>query len=243
MNDATARALNALNQTFYTESAEQFAATRRAPWPGWQSLLPLVRERCPAAILDVGCGSGRFASFLLRELGAPFLYCGIDASAPLLADAERALAGLPGTRLLLADVVLAPDLHELSDERFGCVVAFGLLHHIPQEARRLALLRALAERVAPGGILALTFWDFALEPRFARKAVRDAPPELSGQLEPGDMLLRWGADGSPHLRYCHYTDAAEEARLLGDLPLAPRLAFASDGRGGRLNRYRVLERR
>jgi hypothetical protein len=45
------------------------------------------------------------------------------------------------------------------------------------------------------------------------------------------------------LRYCHHTDEAEEARLLADLPLEPRLAFVSDGRSGRLNRYRVFERR
>jgi SAM-dependent methyltransferase len=243
VNDTTARALNALNQTFYTDSAALFARTRRAPWPGWRELLPLLRGRSTATILDVGCGTGRFASFLCSALDAPFLYCGIDASAPLLADAERTLAGVPGTRLLHADLVLDAPARALPDERFDGVVAFGLLHHIPLEACRRALVLALAERVAPGGILALTFWDFAREEaRFASKAVRVAPPELEGQLEEGDVLLRWGAEGSPQLRYCHYTDEAEEARLLADLPLVPRLAFASDGRSGRLNRYRVFER-
>ncbi len=242
MNDATARALNALNRTFYTDSAALFAGTRRDPWPGWRELLPLLRERSAPAVLDVGCGTGRFASFLCSELGAPFLYCGIDASAPLLADAEQALAGIPGARLLCADLVLEAPARTLPDERFDAVVAFGLLHHIPGEVGRRALIHALAERVAPGGFLALTFWDFAREARFARKRVRETPPELEGQLEVGDVLLRWGAEGSPRLRYCHYTDAAEEARLLEGLPLAPRLAFSRDGRSNRLNRYRVFQR-
>jgi SAM-dependent methyltransferase len=242
VNDTTARALNALNQTFYTDSAALFAATRRSPWPGWRELLPLLRTRSAATILDAGCGTGRFASFLCGSLDRAFLYCGIDASAPLLADAERTLSGLPGARLLRADLVLDAPARALPEERFSVVVAFGLLHHIPQEARRRALILALAERVAPGGLLALTFWDFAGEPRFARKTVRDVPAEFDGQLEAGDVLLRWGAEGSPRLRYCHYCNDAEEARLLADLPLQPRLAFASDGRGGRLNRYRVLER-
>jgi len=244
VNDASARALNALNQRFYADSAAEFAATRSAPWPGWRNLVPLLRAGSHPGILDVGCGNGRFASFLSAALHAPFLYCGIDASAPLLALAERALADLPGARLVHADLVLEGlDSVLAAEQRFDCVAAFGLLHHIPGESRRRALLRALAERVAPGGFLALTFWDFAQEPRFEGKIVRTAPPELADGLEPGDVLLRWGeAKSPPRLRYCHHADEAEEARLLADLPLVPRLAYASDGRSGRLNRYRILER-
>ena len=242
MNDETTRALNALNQTFYRDSAELFAETRRAPWPGWRELLPLLRRVPRPSVLDVGCGNGRFASFLAAELGATFLYCGIDASAPLLALAAQAVAGIRGARLVQTDVVLDPSLSAVPDERFDWVVAFGLLHHVPGEARRRALTAALAERVAPGGFLALAFWDFAREPRFAKKAATELPPELVGQLEPGDALLRWGPEGSSSLRFCHHSDAAEEARLLADLPLQTVRSFESDGRSGRLNRYRVLQR-
>lgn len=243
MTDETARALNALNQRFYADSAAEFSATRCAPWPGWSKLVPLLRGRSHLSILDVGCGNARFARFVSDTLSAPFLYCGIDASAPLLELAKQALRGLSSARLSHADLVLDAPESSLPEERFGCVAAFGLLHHLPQEARRRALIRALAERVAPGGFLALTFWDFAGDPRFDRKR-SPPPPELEEDLEPGDVLLAWGdANTPPRLRYCHHTDEAEETRLLADLPLAPLLSYASDGRGGRLNRYRVLERR
>lgn len=242
MNETAAIALAALNRDFYRESAADFARTRSAPWTGWRELLPLLRGRPRVSILDAGCGNGRFARFLGDALGAPFLYCGIDSSAPLLALAGRALERVPGVRLLQADLVLEPLERALPDERFDLVAAFGLLHHVPGESRRRGLVRALAARVAEGGLLALTFWDFAGEPRFERKAQREIPAELSDQLEPGDVLLRWGPEGSARLRYCHHTDAAEEARLLAELPLAPRLAFSSDGATGRLNRYRVFER-
>lgn len=242
MNQTTAIALAALNRDFYRESAAEFARTRSAPWPGWHEILPLLRGRPRASILDAGCGNGRFASFLCDALGAPFLYCGIDSSAPLLALAASALAHVPGVRLLQTDLVLEPPERALPAERFDLVAAFGLLHHVPGESRRRELIRALAARVEEGGFLALTFWDFGGEPRFERKALREIPAELSGQLEPGDVLLRWGSDDSSRLRYCHHTDAAEETRLLAGLPLAPRLAFSSDGATGRLNRYRVFER-
>jgi tRNA (uracil-5-)-methyltransferase TRM9 len=249
VNDASARALNALNQIFYTDSAALFDETRRAAWPGWLEILPLLQSRvgprrAVARVLDVGCGNARFARFLESELGAPFLYCGIDASAPLLASAARSITELAGARLLRADLVLESAANLLPEETFDCVAAFGLLHHIPGESRRRALLEALAARVARGGFLAVAFWDFGHEPRLAAKDMSAAvPPEVAGALEPGDHLLRWGPEGSGRVRYCHHADDAEIDRLLDEIGLEPGLAFDADGRSGRSNRYRVQFRR
>lgn len=240
MNDVTARALNALNQSFYTHSSALFDETRRAAWPGWREILPLLRGRRIATVLDVGCGNARFARFLEAELGAPFLYCGIDASAPLLAAAAQAIVALEDSRLLRADLVLEPLARSLPDEEFDCVAAFGLLHHIPAESRRRALIETLASRVAPGGFLALAFWDFADEPRIAAKDMgASLSPEIADALEPGDHLLRWGPEGSGRLRYCHHADEAEIERLLDGIGLEPGPEFSADGRNGRSNRYRV----
>jgi SAM-dependent methyltransferase len=65
MKDETLRALNTINRVFYRDSAPSFDATRDAPWPGWQPLLPLLQglEGDPARILDLGCGNGRFPIF------------------------------------------------------------------------------------------------------------------------------------------------------------------------------------
>ena len=242
MNEATAIALNALNRDFYRESAADFARTRSAPWPGWRELPPLLEDRPGASILDAGCGNGRFASFLRDALGTPFLYCGIDSSAPLLALARRALARVPGARLLQADLVLEPPERALPDERFDLVAAFGLLHHVPGESRRRELIRALAARVAKGGFLALTFWDFAGEPRFARKALAQVPAELSGQLEPGDVLLRWGNPRTPSGSATATTPTLRKRRACSRSFHSRRGSRSrATAATGRLNRYRVLE--
>ncbi len=172
----------------------------------------------------------------------PFCTAGSTPAHPSWRSRETELAGLSDIRLLRADLVLEPADRALPDETFAFVGVFGLLHHVPGESRRRDLLRALTQRVAPGGFLALAFWDFAREPRFERKILASPPAEIRDDLEPGDVLLRWGAEGSSELRYCHHTDEAEELRLLADLPLVSRLAFSSDGAHGRSNRYRVLER-
>ena len=131
----------------------------------------------------------------------------------------------------------------------ACVAAFGVLHHIPGASRRRQLLERMVERLGPGGLLTLAFWDFGADPRFAerelsvpeynRTATRHLDPE---QLEPGDTLLRWGQPGGDALRYCHWVDEDEERELLEGLGLLPVAAFASDGRSQALNRYRVLAR-
>ncbi len=241
MDENTTRALVAVNREFYGARAAAFDATRDAPWPGWSRVLEHVKADAPD-VLDVGCGNGRFAAFLV-ESGVGARYLGVDASEPLLARARR--RRIPGARFRRAELVAAADGAALPAGGFDLVAVFGLLHHVPGEARRHALLAALAERLAPGGILALAFWRFGDFARFrARVLPRSAWRSLPGgpidpeDLESGDHLLPFGADGTP--RYCHHTDEAETERLLAALPLACVDRYLADGREGALNRYVVL---
>ena len=80
MNPSTARALNRINRRFYAEIADAFSATRRDPWPGWKRAVDKLQPtsgRGPR-VLDLGCGNGRFASYLETEWGPDFDYRGID---------------------------------------------------------------------------------------------------------------------------------------------------------------------
>jgi SAM-dependent methyltransferase len=252
----TARALNAINLGFYRGAAAEFAATRRDPWPGWRRLLERVRAEGLArdlSVLDAGCGHGRFAAFLAGELGSgpaaagpAFRYVGVDASAELLALA-RARA-IPGTHWRAGDLVLADPERALPEGPFSLAVLFGVLHHVPGRERRRRLLEALARRLRPGGLLALTAWRFEAFLRFSSRivpwrdfAARSGDAIDPAQLEPGDHLLAWGTGGE-RVRYCHFCDDAELADLTRDLACEAADAYAADGREGELNRYLVLRR-
>ena len=252
MNDATAHALNSINRAFYRDHAVSFHLTRRDPWPGWTRLVPYLERAgvpgTPLSVLEIGCGNARFARFLYETLERPVVYRGIDASASLLEEARIATRGMDAT-LEQRDLVEDPLKPPRDAASRACVAAFGVFHHIPGASRRRQLLLSMIERLEPGGLLALAFWDFGADPRFAKRELsvseynRRAPqPVDPQQLERGDVLLRWGPPEVDALRYCHWLDPDEEQELLEGLGLVTVAAFASDGRSHTLNRYRVLSR-
>lgn len=231
MNDATIKRLNQINRQFYQITAGSFDQSRSQPWPGWEILAGHLSA--PLTVLDVGCGNGRFGVFLTRRFGTTVTYSGIDSNPALLSRAEDALRGT-GARLICHDVIEQPP----ESGEYDLVALFGMLHHIPGNARRVAFLRALADRVAPGGLLAFAAWRFY---DFARFRERIVPWPDDIQVEPHDYLLDWRRD-TPALRYCHYVDEAEHAALIAATGLAEVAAFRADGETGDMNQYSLLRK-
>jgi len=255
MKQATRDRLNALNERFYSEHAAAFSATRDRPWPGSTRALQLTAQALQAPssrvaetlrVLDVGCGNGRLIEPLRERFGERFEYTGIDASQALLALARRRYEHAPA-RFAHADFVTTAPEQTLPQGPFELAVLFGVLHHVPDEAHRRALIRVTAARLAPGGVLAFTLWRFDESARFARRCLngeerQELARELAfdaTELEIGDQLLRWG-DGERRLRYCHFCDEAEIDRLVAAAALVPLARFRSDGEGDRLNDYVLL---
>ncbi|GAB4573195.1 MAG: hypothetical protein Kow0077_14860 [Anaerolineae bacterium] len=245
MDDATAARLNAINRTFYATTADAFDQTRGRPWPGWQTLwdhLRLPTGPGEFSVLDVGCGNGRLGVFLAEHLPHPLtlVYHGLDSDPALLARAAQALqAPRIAAQLEQRDILTHPP----ESGQYDLVALFGVLHHIPGHRRRLALIRKLAERVAPGGALAFACWRFMEYARFRARIV-PWPEDLAPHVEPGDVLLDWRRDVHA-LRYCHYVDDAEHAALLAaaeSAGLRLTATYRADGRTGDANLYAVLHR-
>ena len=98
--------------------------------------------------LDVGCGAGLLAEPLAR-LGAQVT--GIDASPEVIAAARAHAEG----RLLVEGLSLdyrAGDVHELEGQ-FDLITAMEVIEHVAEPAR---FVMALAQRLAPGGLLVMS---------------------------------------------------------------------------------------
>ncbi len=247
MDAETREHLRAVNHRFYDRFANDFSDSRQRAWPGWQrvcSHLPITTTL--PAVLDVGCGNARFASFLSSHWRPDFRYVGLDGSAELLRQAQARSESVTESELLEVDILADNFETLLGDRRFQVVALFGVLHHIPGRKARRDLLCRLTARLAPGGLLAMSIWRLDQSPKFGRKVIpweayrahleQQREPTLVLDLDPGDVLLKW-AGQSDVPRYCHFPDDVEIDTWIEDAkpPLADR--FAADGPTGQDNLY------
>ena len=266
MNSSTVAALNRINRRFYDRHSQAFSASRSRPWPGWKRALSpfLANESGGAsgevvrAIVDVGCGNGRFGLYLGSMSAERFRYLGIDSSREMIQRAQGRLAGHPSidARFEQRELTNEEPLEHASGS-VDLITLFGVLHHIPGLACRQRLLEDLRKLLAPRGLMVFSFWQFGNRERFRRRFLDwsehsrvSGDPIDERQLETGDFLLTWGnAEGADLAsqedlgprRYCHHADVREAQTLADSLRLHTLDRFESDGRGDDLNLYFVLQ--
>lgn len=260
MDIAIQKELTALTTRFYAEQAESFSDTRHSAWPGWERCAWHIRTRCMGDelhILDVGCGNMRFEQYLSAALSQrELVFETIDNCAALIPNDvptsnishhELDVAGALIDRRALWGTEIAP---------VDVACSFGVMHHMPGEQNRVALLKALLGSVRPGGLVLVSLWRFMDVDQLAAKAhdtLRAAlnDERLSAALRVqlfdlaarGDYLLGWQNKPGAY-RYCHsFSDADTEALLASVADTAKLIErFGADGRTGCVNEYLVLQR-
>jgi SAM-dependent methyltransferase len=236
----TIRYLNQLNRAFYAQVADEFDQTRAGAWRGWERLV-LFLPSPPISVLDVGCGNGRFGTFLAKHIEGQIHYHGVDNSIVFLEKAKMALANIPSLQATLEerDIIDQP----LTMGEYDLVAAFGVIHHIPGGDNRRTFVRQLAERISTNGLLVYAEWRFY---EFERFQARTVPPPEGISLEAGDYLINWGnsvAQQNDPLRYYHYVDDAESVELIAATGLELIATYRADGRTGNMNNYIILKKR
>ncbi len=232
-----------LNRQFYTIVGDEFDRTRQSLPAGMVALAQRVATSLPASgrVLDAGCGNGRFAR-ALAEAGVQAAYTGLDGDARLLALAAEQTAGLASLSCRFAQVDLARSgwTAAAGDAPYDVVVCLAVLHHFPGYVLRRRVLAEMAGLLAPGGLLALSTWQFLSVSRFVDRGVTWESVGLNeADVEPGDALLTWN-QGAQAVRYVHNLDLAEVTQLAADCDLAVVETFRADGKEGNLNLFAIM---
>ncbi|HEY0375504.1 MAG TPA: class I SAM-dependent methyltransferase [Pyrinomonadaceae bacterium] len=122
---------------------------------GIEALLDARGVHAGARILDAGCGAGHFALELARR---GYRLCGLDLSAPMLAEAcERVKSASVALPLVRGDMLALP----FGRQSFDAVLCRGVLNDLLDDASRAQALNALVKVLRPGGALLMDVreWD------------------------------------------------------------------------------------
>lgn len=239
MDNEVVEKLLALNRQFYQTSGEDFSATRMRLQPGVQRILDSIPD--DARILDLGCGNGELAH-RLSQRDFSGVYTGLDSSTTLLEIARERLPEHPGIRFLEADIA-APAWEAVLETdqpaRFDLILAFSMLHHLPDSRLRQRVLGKVRHLIEPYGRFIHSEWQFLNSARLqARILPWEAIGLTSAQVETGDYLLDW-RHGSYGLRYVHHFTEIELTQLAARTGFTILDTFYSDGGQGNLGLYQV----
>lgn len=250
MELTTARTLADLNRRFYEQHAEAFAEARPRLHPGVKRVLASIPAS--ACVLELGCGDGKVGRWLAANANVAS-YLGLDSSEAMLERARRytqltddrrrtpeahSSFGIRHLSFAFADLT-SPDWPlVLPSHTFDWILAFAVFHHLPTFDARTRSLRALAERLGPGGRFAMSNWQFTRSERLKRRIVPWSALNLGqAEVEPDDYLLSWERGGQRGLRYVHVLDEAEARRIAEAARLTVVEVFRSDGVTGDLSDY------
>lgn len=177
---------------FYTDQAVAFAQTREKAWPDG----PVFAEYMPQTgkVLDVGCGSGRFAPLLAPAVQ----YTGIDMSKGII-DYARAQYNTENREFMVGSMVNLP----FADATFDGIAMLASLHHVPSETLRKQAVSELFRVLKPGGTVIATVWNLCHEDWMTKFNLTETSFLGSDGFDPGDVLIPWKAGETQQNRYVH----------------------------------------
>lgn len=232
MRTSVRRQLLQLNAEFYQRFAQAFSDTRGRIQPGVLRAIQSVPE--DHAILDLGCGNGNLSQ-ALAHAGHQGPYLGLDSSQALL-ETARGQSTHPQARFICADLADSGWADPI-DGPFPLILAFAVLHHIPDGDLRMRVIKQVHALLKPKGTLILSCWNFLQSERLRARIVPwDQIGLRKEQVDPGDYLLDWRRGGYG-LRYVHAFTQSSMRALADHGGFSVVESYTSDGKGGNLGLY------
>jgi SAM-dependent methyltransferase len=239
MEKNTRELLIDLNRTFYQTFAQDFSATRQRLQPGVMRIVEKIPTR--DSVLDIGCGNCHLGKVLFNQ-GHQGMYSGLDSISEFLEIARRELPVNNKITLVQGDITSSNWNTDLPANQYDMVLAFAVLHHIPDSELRKEILQKIARLTAPGALFVHSEWQFLNSPRLKS---RIQPWQSIGitpkDIEDGDYLVDWRAGGQG-LRYVHIFNLPELETLASEAGFEILESFHSDGEGGNLGLYQIWKR-
>lgn len=211
--------------TFHADRARRYDDTIRRVIPAYDTLHAMtalfLRTALPdaARLLVVGAGTGQELK-VLGEAAPGWHFTACDPAAGMLSVAEERLraAGLMDRVALYP--CIADDLP--AGPLFDAATCLLVLHFVPDDGSKLAVLKSVAARLAPGAPLVLSdMYEDPESPRFQRLIQVWTEWQLKAGIDPAEV-----EKGIAHVRRdIHFVPETRLASLLDEAGFTPPERF------------------
>lgn len=128
---------------FYNSKAQEFDATRYAPWPLVKKFIDSLPQG--SAVLDVGCGNGK------NQYRKDLIWTSCDASIEMCKMCKHAI------------VAECTDL-PFPDASFDAVICIAVIHHLDSYKKHALALKEIERVLKPKGRSLISVW--AAQPKY-----------------------------------------------------------------------------
>lgn len=191
----------------YEDISEDFNITRKSDWKEFHLFLDYIKDG--SYLADLGCGNGRFYSFIHKH--RKIKYVGVDNSPKLLKYAEEQLKNtksLTEPKFLLGDLLNVP----LKAAEIDVTVSIASLHHIPSREFRQEAIKEMFRILKKNGILIISVWNL-FQPKYKKYIWKSRLQHILsfGKYDCRDTLIPWGKSG---VKRYYYAFTPNELRKL-----------------------------
>ncbi|MBU0618925.1 class I SAM-dependent methyltransferase [Patescibacteria group bacterium] len=170
MDQKTSQAIIKQTQANFNMISPHFLETRRFLWQDITAFMPEIRLK--TKILDVACGSGRFAQLAKN----PNNYVGVDFAKNLLKAAKK---NYPQARFFQGGLTTKSVWEKISQAGpFDLVFCIAFLPHLPLPGQHQDILNHIYRVLQPGGQLVLSVWNL-WQPRFLIQHLKQIPKKIT----------------------------------------------------------------
>ncbi|MFH1235474.1 MAG: class I SAM-dependent methyltransferase [Parcubacteria group bacterium] len=210
----------------YEAIAKAFTESRTNLWEEAHYFGQYLQDN--VAVLDLGCANGRLLKLFEKHKVA---YTGVDENAMFLQAAGK----YAKTFSNVTATFVQSDMRKLpfADNSFDRAFCIASLHHVPSSEYQLQAIIEMYRVLKPGGLLLMTNWELASQPRYVKKRdkLRMEHPELFQGLDDTDFVItwRWSMGDTTVYRYYHSFSELELRVLLESAGFSVEGMHASTG--------------